>query len=83
MSQQIYGPGGITLGDAITTFIRKDANTFVESGVIIYFMDAGSNMRIKDGKIQIRNDTDQAWYYIGCVNVNGVPTNYCSDTGES
>jgi hypothetical protein len=83
MSQQIYGPGGITLGDAITTFIRKDANTFVESGVIIYFMDAGTNFRVKDGKGQVRNDTTLAWHSIGCRDVNGVPTLYCFDTGES
>lgn len=80
----IAGIGGISLPEADARFIRKDGSTFVMSGITIYFMDSYSNFRIKNGKMQIRNDQDQKWYSIGCKNIDGtVPDFYVIEPGES
>lgn len=80
----IAGYGGISQPEADSRYIRKDSSTFITSNITIYFMDSSSNLRIKNGKLQIRNDQDQAWYSLGCKNIDGdVPNFYVMGAGES
>ena len=80
----IAGIGGISQAEGDLRYIRKNGSSFVESGYTIYFADAGSNIRIKNGKLQIRNDQDQSWYSLGCKNIDGdVPNFYVIEPGVS
>lgn len=65
-----------------TRYVRRDIDDSLTknydwSGV------AGSTFRIKNGKIQIKNDTDGLWYTSGIKTIDGIPTEYLSDTGEA
>lgn len=80
----VLGQSGLSLAEAQSRFIKRDADTFVASGITIYFMDAGSNLRIKNGKLQIRNDHDQSWFSLGCKNIdNNIPDFYVIEPGVS
>ena len=46
-------------------YIRRDASTIVNAGIEITFSDAGSNIKIKNGRLCIKDDTDGLWYPIG------------------
>lgn len=49
---------------------------------VISFSDLGSNVRIKNGKLQIKDDIDELWRYVGS-NIGAGGSMYLSDTTES
>lgn len=62
-------------------YLRKDTSDI--SVAPLYTFDiSGSTFRIKNGKIQVKNDTNGLWYYVGCQTIDNIPTFYLSDTGE-
>jgi hypothetical protein len=61
-SIQITGVAGLSEGEVRLRSINRDQDTLVEPGVTIYFMDSGSNIRIRNGKIEIRDENSSTWY---------------------
>jgi len=55
----------------------------VVSSTNITFTVPGSNLRIKNGKIQIQDETDSLWYNLRHRIVNGVGGFFSEDVGES
>lgn len=50
---------------------------------LFYFLDVDSNIRIKNGKIQLLNETDNKWYTLKCRSIEGIANLYLPDVGES
>lgn len=48
-----------------------------------YFLDNDSNVRIKNGKLQLKNETDGKWYTLNCRSIEGIANLYLSDNGET
>ena len=77
MAELVVGQVGVTIAEGQLRYVSRVANTLMESGLTIYFMDAGSNLRIKNGKLQIRNDTRLGWHSIGVRDtVDGIENFY-------
>jgi len=47
------------------------------------FLDNDSNVRIKYGVIQLKNETDGKWYSLKCRNIEGIPNTFLDDVGET
>ncbi len=62
-------------------YIRKDASTTVSAGVIITFADSDANIRIKNGKLQVKA-ADGFWYYVNLAAFQGQLDLQPSATGE-
>jgi hypothetical protein len=63
-----------------TRYIRKDtSDTFTGDLTCIF---AGSNARIKNGKIQIKDDNDGLWYNLGLQSPEGIRSFYPANAGE-
>ena len=85
---QLYDPFGrlvtvMTLdisaqGD--TRYVRRDIDDSLDKNYD-WTSVVGSNVRIYNGKLYIKNDTDGLWYYLGCQTVDNVVTFYLSDSG--
>lgn len=50
---------------------------------IFYFLDENTNFRIKNGRRQIKNETDGLWYTLRCRSVEGLPNLFLDDVGEA
>lgn len=75
-------PNGLSRPEGDDRYLRRDSSTQMSAGLTIYFMDGGANIRIKNGKLQIKNDSTGYWHDLGCKDVAGVASTYVSDTGE-
>ena len=64
-------PVSVNISDAFDDrYVRKDVSSEVAAGVIITFADSDANMRIKNGKIQLKAD-DGLWYYVNIAQFQG------------
>lgn len=53
------------------------------AGETFYFLDADSNIRIKNGKLQLKDDVEGKWFNLLIQTDQGIRTIVLSDTGES
>ena len=73
------GAAGLSLSEVRTRTIASDQDTIVRPGIVIYFADGGSNLRINNGKLQIRNDSTNNWHSLNIDDVDGIATIYLGD----
>jgi hypothetical protein len=66
-------------------YVRRDVTSDIEAGVTITFKDVGTNIRIKNGKFQIKDEAGTGlWYPLRLITDQGIPATFIEPTdGES